>query len=158
MDYLCICECVLWYVYVNVFCDMYMWMCFVNCVFCLWICICDIVNCVFCCQLKGAEKSVLGGYHQFSSASVVADENTCPGYFRRLPPGRRKSRPHFRRPPRPTKIVNRPTIFAGLGKADENRSFSSVPTEIVAYFRRTYFRRLFSSVYAYFRGFLATKI
>jgi hypothetical protein len=34
-------------------------------------------------------------------------------------------------------------------------SFSSVPTKIVAYFRRTYFRRLFSSVYAYFRGFLA---
>jgi hypothetical protein len=27
--------------------------------------------------------------------------------------------------------------------------------EIVAYFRRTYFRWLFSSVYAYFRGFLA---
>jgi hypothetical protein len=24
MDYLCICECVLLYVYVNVFCDMYM--------------------------------------------------------------------------------------------------------------------------------------
>jgi hypothetical protein len=35
----------------------------------------------------------------------------------------------------PTKIVSRPTIFVGLGKADENRSFSSVPTEIVAYFR-----------------------
>jgi hypothetical protein len=34
------------YVYVNVFCDMYMWMCFVNYVFWLWICIyvnCDIV-------------------------------------------------------------------------------------------------------------------
>jgi hypothetical protein len=31
-------------------------------------------------------------------------------------------------------------------EADENKSFSSVPTKIVAYFRRTYFRRLFSSV------------
>jgi hypothetical protein len=29
---------------------------------------CDIVNCVFCCQLKGAENSVLGGYHEFLSA------------------------------------------------------------------------------------------
>ena len=92
MDYLCICECVLWYVYVNVFCDMYMWMCFVNCVFCLWICICGIVNCVFCCQLKGAEKSVLWGvswifvglqsgrrkYCQlFSSTTTGADENTA---------------------------------------------------------------------------------
>jgi hypothetical protein len=56
----------------------------------------------------------------------------------------------------PTKIVSRPTIFVGLGKADENRSFSSVPTEIVAYFRRTYCRRLFSSAcrrkYAIFVG------
>jgi hypothetical protein len=48
-------------------------------------------------------------------------------------------------------------MFVGLGEADENRSFSSVPTEIVAYFRRTYFRRLFSSVYSYFCGFLAHK-
>jgi elongation factor 1-alpha len=51
-------------------------------------------------------------------------------------------------------IMNHPGQI-GNGYADENRSFSSVPTEIVAYFRRTYFRRLFSSVYAYFRGFLA---
>jgi hypothetical protein len=60
--------------------------------------------------------------------------------------GRRKSCSYFRRPPRPTKIVSRPTIFVGLVEADENKSFSSVPTEIVAYFRQTYFRRLFSSV------------
>jgi hypothetical protein len=45
----------------------------------------------------------------------------------------------------PTNIVSRPTIFVGLGKADENRYFSSVPTEIGAYFHRTYFWRLFSS-------------
>jgi hypothetical protein len=37
------------------------------------------------------------------------------------------------------KIVSRPFIFVGLGKADENRYFSSVPTKIGAYFRRTYF-------------------
>jgi hypothetical protein len=37
-------------------------------------------------------------------------------------------------------------IFVGIGKADENRLFLSVPTKIGAYFRRTYFRRLFSSV------------
>jgi hypothetical protein len=47
------------------------------------------------------------------------------------------------------------TIFVGLGEADENKSFTSVPTKIVAHFRRIYFRRLFSSVYAYFRGFWA---
>jgi hypothetical protein len=46
-------------------------------------------------------------------------------------------------------------IFVGLGEADENKSFTSVPTKIVAHFRQIYFRRLFSSVYAYFRGFLA---
>jgi hypothetical protein len=37
--------------------------------------------------------------------------------------------------------VSRPTIFVGLGEADENTSFSSVPTKIIPYFRRTYFRR-----------------
>jgi hypothetical protein len=79
---------------------------------------------------------------------------------------------YFRGPPGPTKIkflfssateadVNSQLttyfrrLFVGLGEADENRSFSSVPTKIVACFRRTYFRRLFSSVYAYFCGFLA---
>jgi hypothetical protein len=36
-------------------------------------------------------------------------------------------------------------IFVGLGEADENKSFTSVPTKIVAHFRRIYFRRLFSS-------------
>jgi hypothetical protein len=30
--------------------------------------------CVFCWELKGAEKSVLGGYHEFSSAYTEADE------------------------------------------------------------------------------------
>ena len=59
--------------------------------------------------------------------------------------GRRKLCPYFRRPQWPTKIVSRPTIFVGLGEADENKSFSSVPTKIIPYFRRTYFRRLFSS-------------
>jgi hypothetical protein len=138
---------------------MYMWMCFVNCVFFLWICICELWYCVFCCELiKGAEKSVFGGepsifvglgggrrkypgnifssaitwptkiaWHVFSSATTV-----------------------------PTKMVSRPTFFVGLWKANENRYFSSVPTQIVAYFRRTYFRRLFSSAcrrkYAIFVG------
>ena len=60
--------------------------------------------------------------------------------------GRRKLCSYFRRPQWPTKIVSRPTIFVGLGEADENTSFSSVPTKIIPYFRRTYFRRLFSSV------------
>jgi hypothetical protein len=40
------------------------------------ICICDCGLCVFCCELKGAEKSVWGGYHEFSSACSEADENT----------------------------------------------------------------------------------
>jgi hypothetical protein len=76
---------------------------------------------------------------QLFSSVTEADENKC-RYFRGPPPG-------------PTKI--NAAIFVGLGEADENRSFSSVPTKIVACFRRTYFRRLFSLVYAYFRGFLA---
>jgi hypothetical protein len=42
--------------------------------------------------------------------------------------------------------VNSLCIFVGLGQTDENMLFSSVPTKIVAYFRLTYFRRLFSSV------------
>jgi hypothetical protein len=41
---------------------------------------------------------------------------------------RRKSGSYFRRPPKPTKIVSRPTIFVGFGEADENRSFLLVPT------------------------------
>jgi hypothetical protein len=75
----------------------------------------------------------------------VADENTCPDIFVGHHPGRRKLCSYFHRPLRPTKIVSRPTIFVGFVKADENKSFSSVPTKIAAYFRRTYFRRLFSS-------------
>jgi hypothetical protein len=145
-----------------------LWMCFVNCVFCLWICICEL--CILL-SIERCRKSVWG-YHEFSSAWLQADETTCPAIFVGHHRGRRKYMPsYFRRPPpRPTKIraqlfssatteadVNsQPTnYFVGLGEADENRSFSSVPTEIVAYFRRTYFRRLFSSVYTYFRGFLA---
>jgi hypothetical protein len=53
---------------VNVFCEI--------CIACE-ICICDCGLCVFCCELKGAEKSVLGGYHEFSSACSEADENSC---------------------------------------------------------------------------------
>jgi hypothetical protein len=54
-----------------------------------------------------------GGDHQFSSASVVADENMFPGYFRRPPPG-------------PTKYV--PRLFSSATtEGDEN---------ILAYFRR----------------------
>jgi hypothetical protein len=42
----------------------------VVCEFCIETvyCICDCGLCEFCCELKGAEKSVLGGYHEFSSA------------------------------------------------------------------------------------------
>jgi hypothetical protein len=105
MDYLCTmegCECVLWIVYFA--CESV----YVNC---------DIVNCVFCCQLKGAQNSVLGGgYHEFSSAWLQADENTA-NYFRRPPPG-------------PTKIR---LLFSSATEADEN----SQPTN--------YFRRLWGS-------------
>jgi hypothetical protein len=82
---------------------------------------------------------------------------------------------NFRRPERrPTKIhaghqlfswatgadENKTAIFVGPGEADENKSFTSVPTKIVAHFCRIYFRRTdenspFSSFYAYFRGFSA---
>jgi hypothetical protein len=45
----------------------------VDCEFCI-----ETVNCicVFCWELKGAEKYVLGGYHEFSSAWTEANENT----------------------------------------------------------------------------------
>jgi hypothetical protein len=119
------------------------------------------VNCVFCCQLKGAEKSVLGGIMNFrrpgwrptkihaqlfsSATDRPTKINTI--YFRGPPPGPTKIAFVFSSATeRPTKIVSRLTIFVGLGEADEYRLFSSVPTEIVAYFRRTYFRGLFSSV------------
>jgi hypothetical protein len=69
-----------------------------------------------------------------------------PGYFGRPPPRPTKIAWRiFVGHQRPTKINGRLTIFVGLGKTDENRLFSSVPTKIAAYFRRTYFRRLFSS-------------
>jgi hypothetical protein len=88
---------------------------------------CDIVNCVFCCQLKGAENSVLGGYHEFLSAWLQADENTG-SYFRRPPPGPTKILlSYVRRPPLgPTKIM---LLFSSATEADVN----SQPTN---YFRR----------------------
>jgi hypothetical protein len=51
----------------------------VVCKFCIETvyCICDCGLCVFCCELKGAGKSVWGGYHEFSLACTEADENTC---------------------------------------------------------------------------------
>jgi hypothetical protein len=80
---------------------------------------------------------------------VVADENMFPGYFRRPPPRPTKIAWHVfsSATTGPTKINGRLNIFVSLGKADENRLFSSVPTKIAVYFRRTYFRRLFSSAY-----------
>jgi hypothetical protein len=85
----------------------------------------------------------LGGNHQFSSASVVADENMFPGYFRWPPPRPMKIAWHVFSSAitqadenslhvfssaitGPTKIVSRPLIFVGLKKADENKLFSSV--------------------------------
>jgi hypothetical protein len=129
---------------------MYMWICFVNCVFCLWICICELWYCVFCCELiKGAEKSVFGGGTinfrrprwwptKISWEHIFVGHHQADGNIGHVFSSSTTG---------PTKIVSRPTIFVGLGKADENRYFSSVPTEIVAYFRRTYFRRLFSSAF-----------
>jgi hypothetical protein len=104
---------------VNVVCEI--------CIACE-ICICHCGLCVFCCELKGAKNLFWGGIINF----------------------RRLVR-------RPTKIAvvfssaneaheNSCCIFVGLGKADENMLFLSVPTKIVVYFRLTYFRRLFSSV------------
>jgi hypothetical protein len=43
------------------------------------------------------------------------------------------------------KYPARAPIFVGLGEADENKPFTSVPTKIVAQFHRIYFWRLFSS-------------
>jgi hypothetical protein len=121
----------------------------VVCEFCIKTvyCICDCGLCVFCCELKGAEKSVLGGYHEFSSACTEADENTCrPSQLFSWATGADENKvPYFRRPPGPTKIPRRAPIFVGLGEADENKSFTLVPTKIVAHFHRIYFRRLFSS-------------
>jgi hypothetical protein len=69
---------------------------------------------------------------------VVADENMFPGYFRRPPPRPTKIACHVFSSAiteadenswhvfssaitGPTKIVSRPLIFVGLGKADKNR-------------------------------------
>jgi hypothetical protein len=103
----------------------------------------------------GGEPSIfvgLGGGRRkyvprlFSSATTGADENMFPGYFRRPPLRPTKiSWRIFVGHNRPTKINGRRTIFVGFSKADENSLVSSVPTKIPAYFRRTYFRRLFSS-------------
>jgi hypothetical protein len=101
----------------------------VVCEFCIKTvyCICDCGLCIFCCELKGAEKSVLG-YHEFSSACTEADENTCrlASYFRGHMEADENTAPYFRRPPWPTKIPRRAPIFVGLGEADENScTFSS---------------------------------
>jgi hypothetical protein len=123
----------------------------VVCEFCIETvyCICDCGLCVFCCELKGAEKSVLGGgggtmnffrpawrptkIHagraSYLRGHVEADENKAS---------------YFRRPRWPMKIPRRTPIFVGLGGTDESKSFKSVPMKIVAHFRRFYFRRLFS--------------
>jgi hypothetical protein len=106
--------------------------------------------------IKRCRKIYFGGYHEFSSAWTEADENTCkPSQLFLWATGADENKaPYFRQPPGPTKLPRRAPIFVGLGEADENKSFMSVPTKIVAHFRRIYFRRLFSSVYTYFRGFL----
>jgi hypothetical protein len=85
----------------------------VVCEFCI-----ETVYCiyVFCWELKDAEKSVLGGYHEFSSASTEADENTC----------------------RPTKIHGQAPIFVSLGLADEN---SSGPAIFVGTWKPTKIKR-----------------
>ena len=108
----------------------------VVCEFCIETvyCICDCGLCVFCCELKGAEKSVLGGE---------------PSIFVGLGGGRRKYPGNIF-----SSAISGPMKVSGMyfrrpHLADENSLggvFSSVPTEIGAYFRRTYFRRLFSSV------------
>jgi hypothetical protein len=119
---------------VNVFCEI--------CIACE-ICICDCGLCVFCCELKGAEKSVLGGIMNFRrpvrrptkthagrqlfSWATRADENKAPIFvghqgrhkypFERLIfVGLEEADEHR-------------SFFIGLGEADENRSFSSVPTK-----------------------------
>jgi hypothetical protein len=83
-------------------------------------CICDCGLCVFCCELKGAEKSVLGGggYHEFSSACTEADENTCKpaSYFRGHVEADENKAPYFRRPLWPTKIPRRALFSSALGK------------------------------------------
>jgi hypothetical protein len=127
----------------------------VVCEFCIKTvyCICDCGLCIFCCELKGAEKSVLG-YHEFSSACTEADENTCrlASYFRGHMEADENTAPYFRRPPWPTKIPRRAPIFVGLGEAHENKSFTSIPTKIVAHFHRIYFRRLPTKI-DFFRRF-----
>jgi hypothetical protein len=112
----------------------------VVCEFCIETvyCICDCGLCVFCCELKGAEKSVLGGgYHEFSSACTEADKNTCmPSQLFSWAIGADENKaPYFRRPPGPTKRPRRAPIFVDHGEADENKSFTSVSTKIVAHFR-----------------------
>jgi hypothetical protein len=111
-----------------------LWMCFVNCVFCLWICICELWYCELCLLLsiERCTKFCFGGYHEFLSAWMQADENTA-SYFRRSPPGPTKIRPsYFRRPPPgPTKIR---LLFSSATEADEN----SQPTN---YFRRLWGNR-----------------
>jgi hypothetical protein len=115
---------------VNMFCEI--------CIACE-ICICDCGLCAFCCELKGAEKSVLGGYHEFSSPvrrptkihagrqlflwATRADENKAPIFVGH----RGQCKYPFER-----------LIFVGLGEVDENKSFLAAlgkPTKI-GHFRR----------------------
>jgi hypothetical protein len=106
-----------------------LWMCFVNCVFCLWICICELWYCELCILLsiERCRKFFLEGYHEFSSAWLQADENTA-SYFRRPPPRPTKILlSYVRRPPLgPTKIT---LLFSSATEVDVN----SQPTN---YFRR----------------------
>jgi hypothetical protein len=127
---------------------MYMWMCFVNYVLGLWICICELWYCVFCCELLiGAEKSVLWGEPSIFVGLGGGRRKYVPRIFSSATTGPTKIVWHLFSSATtwPTKIVSRPFIFVGLREADENKLFTSVPTKIGAYFRRTYFRRLFSS-------------
>jgi hypothetical protein len=132
----------------------------VVCEFCIEVvyCICDCGLCVFCCELKGVEKSVLGGgTMNFCRPARRPTKIHAgrPSYLRGHVEADENKAPYFRRPRWPMKIPRRAPIFVGLGGTDENKSFTSVPTKIFAHFRRIYFWRLFSSAYAYFSGFLA---
>jgi hypothetical protein len=82
---------------------------------------CDIVNCVFCCQLKGAQNSVLGGIINFRRPDLRPTK-ILPSYFRQPPPGPTKIRPSYFRwpPPGPTKIR---LLFLSAIEADENSNY-----------------------------------
>ena len=102
---------VLWKV-VNVFCEL----CILLVNLYMWIVILWIVY--FAVNWKVHKILFGGGYHEFSSAWLQADENTA-SYFRRQPPGPTKILPsYFRRPPpEPTKIT---FLFSSATEADVN--------------------------------------